>query len=277
MPFSPLGVLGVLPPPPSLPIDVDLVVTSLSHDSVRLEQPFDINYMLTVVGAVPKTTARRSLNLVVQHLSPAPFKVPAAVAAPAEREAPSPRLPSSGFSTPSPTMTPTRGMFNFTVAEQKLLHAAPRRQATWDTATKASSGVILPSPVVDRSAKTSKVGVAFVGPSTLELEPLVLRPPQRSFTPETTDDGPNAKVQAIQTFSLTYMPQRKGFVTTGGLRILLVEDNLESEDKDSNKSDVGDDVTLVDGRSHADTNHSRLREARTLKEVDCVAELWVKS
>lgn len=143
-------------------------------------------------------------------------------------------------------------MFNFTAAEQKLLHAPPRRQATWDTATKATTGVVLPSPVVNKTAKNAKVGAAFVGMSTLELAPFVLEP--SSDDTKTADDNPHVKGQASQTFTLTYMPLRKGFVTTGGLRILLVEDKTESEDKESSKSEAGDDATLVDGRSTAETS-----------------------
>ena len=62
-----------------------------------------------------------------------------------------------------------------------------------------------------------------------------------------------------QEFSLEFLPVRAGFATVGGLRVLLVEDRL------------------VDTEGGEEQRARRPLEARTLKEWDVVAEVWVKS
>jgi hypothetical protein len=272
-----MAALGILPPPPSLPLDVDVVITSLPRESITLETPFDVHFSLSLIATVPETSSVRTLVFVIQHLLPASASASASTVAD-DAGIVSPRFLSSGFSTPSPTMTPTRGMFNFTVAEQKLLHAVPRRASTWDTNNKATSVVVLPSPVVGRKADSARVGAAFVGASAVELEPLKLKSQVREKPQEMGGDNAHVKVQAKQSFTLTYIPLRKGFVSTGGLRILLVEDQIQADIPDAAKSESGDELTLVEGgHGQSESAASRLREARTLKEIDVVAEMWVGS
>ena len=66
------------------------------------------------------------------------------------------------------------------------------------------------------------------------------------------------KVTASQEFQLTYVPRKSGFLTVGGLCVLVVEDRLAEED------DHADGATLP-------------IEPRILKEWEVVAEVWVKS
>ncbi|KAI0371753.1 DUF974-domain-containing protein [Pilatotrama ljubarskyi] len=69
------------------------------------------------------------------------------------------------------------------------------------------------------------------------------------------------KVTASQEFELSYLPQKSGFITVGGLRVLLVGDRLVDE---------GDTVDGTISGQYA-------TEPRTLKEWDVVSEVWVKS
>lgn len=71
--------------------------------------------------------------------------------------------------------------------------------------------------------------------------------------------SPMIKVVASQDFELSYVPLKRGFATFGGLRAMLVEDRVTSED--------GDDVP---GSSLATA------EPRVLKEWEVVGEVWVE-
>ena len=67
------------------------------------------------------------------------------------------------------------------------------------------------------------------------------------------------RVLASQDFELTYLPRKSGFATVGGLRALVVEDRT------------------VEGEDAVDERHVWLAEARTLREWDVVAEIWVNT
>ena len=77
---------------------------------------------------------------------------------------------------------------------------------------------------------------------------------------------PFRPVQVItsQDFELQYIPVRSGFVTVGGLRVLLVSDRLVDADE-------ADPVQRT--RSHSVSQE----KVRTLREWDVVAEMWVQS
>lgn len=67
------------------------------------------------------------------------------------------------------------------------------------------------------------------------------------------------KMLMSQDFQLEFLPVKAGFATVGGLRVLLVEDRLvEAEGGDIDR-------------------YRKPIEARTLKEWDVIAEVWVKS
>ncbi|RPD65869.1 DUF974-domain-containing protein [Lentinus tigrinus ALCF2SS1-7] len=289
-------------------VDIDLVVTSIPRDSLTIDKPFDISFKITAQAPVP--TARpneprrqRIISLVVQHAQPPKqLGVAAAVAsAVATSTGPpqgtwSPRLPSSGFSTPSPYATPLRGDFHDTLA-QRLLVASPRQMHA-DGAE--SDGGETPGPNMHAAGRvydlpppelrtqpgaepTSKPGpsdgIVFLGTSALFLPPLrfpVPNPPLHepghargvssstdSSVESENEDMPlvpdRLKVTAAQEFELSYLPLKSGFLNVGGLRVLLVEDRL-ADDGDDGDGALGLPI-----------------EPRILKEWDVVAELWVKS
>ncbi|KII88914.1 hypothetical protein PLICRDRAFT_138993 [Plicaturopsis crispa FD-325 SS-3] len=274
--FSPTSTAPPLPPltptpipNPVLEIDADICATHVDRESITVEKPFNIKVALTVSAAVPRDGKERVVSLVVQHLQPPRPPPPGPVVAP---EAFSPRLPSSGFSTPSPTMTPSRGTFNYALAEQKLLVASPRQQVDsgWDAEQQTNDGgaVTLPPPFLERKEgqQVALQGVVFLGTSTIFLDPITLS--AQSGSPSGFESTP-AKAEAVREFELTYLPLRKGFVTAGGLRILLVEDKVDDGDDDGAS-------TLVDGRRD-DTGSQRQSDVRTLKEWDIIGEFWVNT
>ncbi|KAI0948362.1 hypothetical protein AcV7_009128 [Taiwanofungus camphoratus] len=292
-------------------VEVDLVCRNIPREALHVETPFNIAFTVTVSAPVPVSRLngirrQRVLSLVVQHLLP-PRSVDAtsttAVQAAPSREPWSPRLPSSGFSTPSPYGTPYRGDFQDTLA-QRLLIASPRRanedgdEPNTDTdgaetpapgTNLSSNAVLLPPPFAQGGSGTGdkhqSANVVPVGSSTLFLPQFRLTPPfgdvQRGFSHErnvsssTTDseadneleDLSNAsvKVVASQDFELLYMPLKTGFATIGGLRVVLVEDRMVHEEI------IPDVSSADDGRRQYTT------EVRILKEWDVISEAWISS
>lgn len=297
-------------------VEVDLVVVHIPRDSLAVERPFRIKFKLTVCAPVlslPAGQPRRTriLSFIAQHVQPSQnssttLGVLPVVAQP-NPEPWSPRLPSSGFSTPSPYATPYRGDFTDALA-QKLLTASPR-EAPGDTVSDAGTDAdgretaretpapptrkdpvvpILPAPFLstDSGGEMSK-NVHFLGMSTHSLEPMRLTVPisessgipldkghghERGVSDSTitTDSeadsesevlvggGRLVKVVESQEFELEYLLLRSGFLTVGGLRVLLVEDRVVDDSEEDESARVR-------------------REVRTLKELDIVGEVWVKS
>ncbi|KAH9946330.1 DUF974-domain-containing protein [Epithele typhae] len=294
-------------------VEVDLVVSSIPRDSIALDKPFTIGF--SVIAQAPAPIARhneprrqRVISLVVQHVQPPKqLSVAAAVASavatstgmapPSQSQgAWTPRVPSSGFSTPSPYATPLRGDFTDTLA-QRLLVASPRRLHAGDSdasdggetpnAAALAGGRVydLPPPERREQAAAAAEGLLFLGASARFLPPLRLPMPSplasssgtgghariasdatdSSADSDASDNKPlvapdRLKSVASQAFELDYLPLKSGFLSVGGLRVLLVEDRLVEEE---------------------DTEGAGLpqlaAEPRVLKEWDVVAEVWVKS
>lgn len=316
---SPLTHNLLLPPNPAVrrqdeTIDADLVVDYFPREELVVEKPFKIAFTVTLSALVPvipigQPRKDRVVLLAIQHVlpaRPAPKAIaPAYVAPPAIAEPWSPKLPSSGFSTPSPYGTPSRGDFPDTLA-QRLLIASPREtqvdigsdagidgdgQETGQ-ATPAPPGprdnhamIVLPPPYAvsepGNIARSKPRDVAFLGPSAVILPQIRVPVPtndgvsdrdrghernlSESTTGSETDDElsetigkPAPRMLMSQDFELEFLPLRAGFATVGGLRVLLMEDKLVDADGEEVKS-------------------RRAADARTLKEWDVVAELWVKT
>ena len=307
------------PPAPNLAVrrpdetlNVDLIVRHVPREALSAEKPFKILFTVTVSAPVTPTVLnqlrkQRVITLVIQHVQP-PKPVNTASVAPsinaAMAETWSPRLPSSGFSTPSPYATPHRGDFPDTLA-QKLMYASPRQVTSDlvpDADTSADGGdatpapptreerisVVLPPPfaVTDPSAPAAPSGVRQLGPSATFLPQLRLLAPQlggaddaaghepgheRTFSESTVASSEMdsdlhetlvsrvPRVLASQDFHLEFLPRKTGFATVGGLRALVAEDRM------------------VEGEDVAGDKPVWLAEARTLKEWDVVAEIWVNS
>ncbi|KAJ6547151.1 hypothetical protein B0H19DRAFT_1164229 [Mycena capillaripes] len=245
------------PPPQPAPlpvsdIDVSLTVRDIPRDSIKLEVPFKISFALVVSAAV-SAGRRRSVWLAVQHLQPPRTTAPTVFPPNPPPEPYSPRFTSPGFSTPSP-MSAT---FNYALAHQKLLAVSPIRRGLDDGGN--GSAPTLPPPFFEGpdELKFAKSGVVFSGASAIFLQPFELVRPAGEG--EKADGDEDNKVQAVQNFELQYMPVSKGFSTVGGLRIILLEDKYVEE------SDGQDDKPLFRA------------EAKTLKEWDVVAEIWVST
>ncbi|OCH95303.1 DUF974-domain-containing protein [Obba rivulosa] len=152
--------------------------------------------------------------------------------------------------------------------------------------------VKLPPPfaqpgTVDMSKTARTRDVTFIGTSALLLPQFRLKTPSTTGPPGTGGSGhgrtaseisteseldsdaeavevTSTKVLASQDFELTYIPLRSGILTVGGLRVLLVEDRLETDAEHRGQ------------RSDEGTQRFN-SEAQTLREWDVVAEIWVKA
>jgi trafficking protein particle complex subunit 13 len=272
--------LNVVVRPPDL--EVDLVVSHIPRDLISIEKPFTIACKLNVSAAVPYPQSHgkqrhRIITLVVQHVqhrrvSVAPVPEPAPVLA-AHPDASNPRLPSA-LTSASPTSIPWRGAFGY---DKPLVLSPDQHSTNGGEADRHSGemirnadgiphGVVLPSPFTDKEEDKRPVNssaVVFLGPSAIFLDPIRL---SGSTTDEQvdTDDGGNTtiRIEAAQEFDLSYLPLVKGFSSIGGLRIILVEDRLDDDDRPT--SDVATDAR-------------RLADVRILKDWDVIGEIWVKT
>ncbi|KAG6833497.1 hypothetical protein H0H87_006069 [Tephrocybe sp. NHM501043] len=249
-PFQPLAA-----PPPEL--EVGLLIRDFPRDKVRVDKPFTIplTLVLSTSSSVGRENSYRVVKIVVQHLQPPRVTIPSPISIPLpQMETFSPRLPSSGFSTPSST-APT---FNYAIAHQKLAAvASPRQQALSALEGLSFAGdddvTTLPLPYFKgQDELKAPPTVSYVGSSAVYLPPVELALSQ----PGT---GTTGEIVAVQDFHLTYIPTQKGFATVGGLRVLLVEDRF------------------VNGGEPTDTNNSvgGLSQPRVLKEWDVISEMWV--
>jgi hypothetical protein len=237
---------------------VDLIVHDVPRGSVTVAKPFTISFVLTVTVSVPPQQ-QQVLYLAIQHVyhPQAPAVAPSIIPAPTETL--SPRLTSSGLSTPAPTNL--RNNFNFGLAHQKLLIASPRLSCT-DEVVDGADVVSLPLPFSEAVGEMKfdpSTEVAFVGPSAIILDPITFCESAKRNPPAGKPEGV-VNTQASREFELSYLPLRTGFLTVGGLRVLLLENRTVS----SLDSERGADI-----QKHG--------EALTLKEWDVIGEVWVHS
>ncbi|KAF5324548.1 hypothetical protein D9611_004478 [Ephemerocybe angulata] len=250
---------------PQSDLDVNLIVEHL-HDAVKLEKPFTVSLQLVVSSNMPlRDFAMRKLSFAVQHLQ-APKVTPltiaqavtAAVAPPSE--ALSPRMSSSGFSTPSSATAAAN--FNYALAHQKILDVSLRPSSPTgtihghspnDVAQPIDPNVpILPPPFFDGHEEKPLLNhVLFVGSSTIFLPSVQI----------TTGDQGTPSNPITQDFELTYLPMKGGFCRVGGLRVLLVQDKGTSDFQEF----------------EVDSLQASQMKAQTLKEYDIIAETWVST
>lgn len=244
-----------IPPVPAriLGLEVDVIINHIARESITVERPFKIALTATVSAVLPKAKGKqRVITLAVQHLQ---YPRATAIAHPEPLQATEPissRFSSLGLTSAASLATPVQSSPN--MASDVIL---PEKMLT-------RGGPTLPPPYfefADEEKRTKLKGCAFVGPSTLFLNPITLTDPSPVNHREDSSDDNVEKAEGSQELELTFLPVQTGFVRAGGLRILLVRDELV---------DVGTDQA-------AHRLGSSAIEARTLKELDVVAELWVHS
>lgn len=250
----------------SLPeLEASLVVRHVPKGNL-VEKPFKMTLAAVIISSLPPgggEHSRRRVKLAVQHVShkntsPPPPPPAASVV----QEVLSPRLPlSSGFSTPSSSTT----TFNYALAHQKILAASSKPPQSEPTLQEVDLSTVdndvLPPPYFESSSSDLKSagsgGIVFVGSSAIFLPPIEL-----DFADEDSQVkiGDSVKVQAVKEFDLHFVARRKGFATIGGLRILLIDDQLINNSEGSSEG--------------AKDNHKR---ASILKEYPVIGETWISA
>ena len=249
IPQSPSQIL--ITPSIAPELEAQLFIRQSPGRSVLIERPFSISFGVVLSTTIPpgKEDLRRKVALAVQYVSPRTLP---ALGAPVNTEAVATSVLSPGI--PTPSSAPAS--FNYTLAHQKNLAASSRRFTTeavsQDTNSPGHSQTVFPPPYFDEEAN-GKVSlsnrVVPVGPSLLFLPPVELG--------LSSQHGEGlSKAQLVQEFEMTFVALQRGLSTVGGVRILLVDDDL---DEGENK------------RSKLQT------QARVLKEYDVVGELWVSA
>ena len=218
---SPLQTARPLVVPDQTPdVQVDLVVTQSAPKLIHVGEPFKMGFRLSVSVA-----RHQSVSIVVQHLQP--LRVPA-----------SPESPAAAIV--SPHRDSNKGSHRTSTESPLLILPAPSANNEGDALLS------LPPPyfeTVDQARDTKLKGCDFLGSSTMVLDRI-----QPSIPPDSGD----VQTEGSQSFELTFLPLHTGYVCVGGLRILLVDDELTDAERGTHR-------------------------VRTLKEYDVIGEIWVRS
>ena len=250
MPQSPSQTL--MTPSIAPELEAQLFIRQSPGRSVLVEKPFSISFGVVLSTTIPsgKEDHRRKVALAIQYVSPR--TLPALGASTVNIEVAVPSVLSPGIPTPSSASA----TFNYTPAHQKILAASPRLFITdavsQDTNNPGHSQTVFPPPYFEEKANGRVFlpsRVVPVGPSLLFLPPVELGLSSHQ------GEGLSPKAQLIQEFEMTFVALRRGLSTVGGIRILLVDDDLDEENK----------------RMKSQT------QARVLKEYNVVGELWVSA
>ncbi|KZP05758.1 DUF974-domain-containing protein [Athelia psychrophila] len=240
-------------PAPISELEADLVIRDIPRAEIEIEKPFAVAFTIRLAGSVPPRK-RRVVRLAVQTLQSR--KV---VSAGAETHGPS-ALPhfGSGLLNPSPTSTPWRGTFTF----DKPPVGSPGQDGTDPQRAFEGAGMGLLSPFVAAGYK----GVLSTGSSAIFLDEISLSPPA-------ADGDAAARAEGGQDFALSYVPLTHGFSTIGGLRVIVVDDQIVD--------DLEGGTTPVDGHGGgffgSGIEVRRPLEASVLREWEIVGEIWVKT
>lgn len=279
-------------PPSSTPLtatdlEVDLVVRSIPHSHIPLEQPFKVTFDLTLFALLPAPGKTRLVHLMIQHTQPTRTPPPARALSPtlvniSPRPSPElwiPKAPpnrnphAEHIESASPTMSPRRGVFNFGPGLAQTYIDSPLSNHNGERAAEAAIGpspdpeshphstimsTRLPPPV---SSSIKSQSVLPLGSSVMPLQSVQLtRPHTDASMPEVSDVHPRTEV--IREFECSFVPIRKGLGNVGGLRVLLIEDREVEETSGL------DDLSLI---PHI------VAEAKVLREWDVVGQIWITS
>ena len=252
------------------PVDIDLVVRSIPRSTLHAGEPFSVACTLGVSASV-REGLQRTLSLAVQHVQPSAAPTTAPEAAPQASSmtttaATTARLASAVAMAMGSSPTPRASL---TLLDGPLVGSPRASQPAELEGGESGQRIPPPEPLSGDEARYGKLQGAtrFLGASTLLVPPMTLvrtRPDSpsssRSGGVGSDNDGGDAtagKEVRFWDFELEYTPLRTGFVPVGGLRVLLLEDQ-------------------VHGAEEAYTQR-RSGGPSVLKEWDVIGEIWVKS
>jgi trafficking protein particle complex subunit 13 len=262
---------------------VDLVVRTIPRSTLHAGTPFCIACTLGVAASVHESQ-QRTLTLAVQHVQsstrPASGKtgqpVPSGTTSAAMTTAATNSRLASAVATAIASSIAPRASSSSTFLDGPLV-GSPRvaqlgeQHEEEDPAELALRRIPPPESMPGDEVRYEKLRGAtrFLGASTLLVPTITLAPtaatPDKSSSPGGDKDGDDAtiggaalkKEEQFWEFELEYTPLMTGFVPVGGLRVLLLEDQVHGTDE------------VDPGR--------RFAAPVILKEWDVIGEIWVKS
>jgi hypothetical protein len=254
-------------------VQVDLMVRHIPRESITTDKPFTIACTLIASASSPPPRPpggfrqQRRLSLVVQHVQTTK-SVHDSVNFALIPDVLSPRYLHSFVSSP-PAVDSVREGFPHVLPHQRAFVVSPKQEH--EDQGPSVDEPILPAPFavpVSEPSTTSTPGAIFLGSSAVFLEKIVLPesyPEEARGVQDATGpaSGSNSKVRVEREFELSYLPLRKGFLTLGGLRVILAEDRMVAVNDDANED------------SHQVSQPTL--EPRVLDEWEVVAEVWVHS
>ena len=234
-------------------LEAQLFIRQPPERSVLIETPFSISFGVVLSTTIPsgKEGLKRKVALAVQYISRR--TLPGLGVSTVNIESAAPSILSPGIPTPSSASA----TFNYTLAHQKFLAASSQPFTTeaesQDTDNLGHSQSVFPPPYI-REEANGKVSLSSrvvpVGPSLLFLPSVELGLSSHQ------GEGLSSKAQLVQEFEMTFVALQRGLSTVGGVRILLVDDDLDEGENKRMKTQA---------------------QARVLKEYDVVGELWVSA
>ncbi|KAF4615305.1 hypothetical protein D9613_002848 [Agrocybe pediades] len=232
-------------------LEAQLLVKHIPRTNIMVEKGFSIAFSVILSSSLPSDVRfkKRRVKLAIQHLkSRKSLPVPAV-----PLETFSPKLPSSGFSTPSSSTV----TFNYALAHQKILAASNRppisESPLLENVPLNIDTNVLPPPYFESGREeTQQDNVSFTGPSAVLLPEITI---------DYSEVGQEEKggIQVVQDFDLPFIALRKGFSNVGGVRVLQVGDQV-----------MGDS----EGDEHLEFKAGATK-VQILKEYEVVGEVWV--
>lgn len=223
-------------------LEVDLVVHDLATAKMKVGQPFEIEFQLTLAGPMPESGSKRLIQVAVQHITPS-LTARDPNLGPSHNTPSSPRVSMDSLTRPL-IVRPSNEIENQYSPIRKLLDGTHS---------------CFPPPFSSTSASSSLMPL---GSSIVRLPLLRL-----SHSPDDTGRAQTAttfKRDSVKTlFRYQFVALRKGFGSLGSLRVFAVEDRIIREDEEELPllSDPPRDNNVV----------------RQLKEWDIISDVWVTS
>ncbi|KAF8626146.1 hypothetical protein AX15_005040 [Amanita polypyramis BW_CC] len=253
IPSSLLGPIQTPSQAPMADLEVTLVVRHIPRREIVVEKPFTVKLALVISHSGRER--QRVIRIAIQYLQPR--RLAQTASAMPTVDVVNPKLSSSGMTTPTSAV----GVLSYAQSQLSIPRSSLADDADLTKSIQqpesrqvgAREQTNFPPPFFDdpNELETTSLqpGVVYVGSSIIFL-------PRITLGTEILGDGQN---QIVQEFEATYVPLRKGFISFGGLRALLVEDRIiDTSDEDKKP-------TLVQER------------ISTLKEWNVVGDIWVTS
>lgn len=230
---------------------------------MKVGQPFEIEFQLTLTGPIPESGSKRLIQLVVQHITPSLTSKDPTLGPPHNTPSSSPRVSFDSL-TRSLTARPSHETDNQSSPIRKLLDPIPHESAdlvAQSVFRREGTHSCFPSPLSSTSASPN---LTPLGSSIVRLPRLYLSHSRHDTGKTQAATAPKRDI--VKTlFRYQFVALQKGFGALGSLRVFTVEDRIVKEGINDG------DLPLL---SHLARDSNVVRQ---LKEWDTISDVWVTS